>query len=80
MERDKLKEFLKTLTKEQLEKIIFKNYEYIVDEFERFKREVEGFKKAKMDKCLKTSEESKHDFELMLKHLDNLISKEGKSK
>ena len=73
MEKNKLQEFLKTLPKEKLENIIFKNYEYIVDEYERHKRDVKGFEEAKMDICLKTAEENMKDFELMLKYLDNLI-------
>ena len=73
MEKDKLKDFLKTLPKEKLEDIIFKNYEYIVDEYERYKREVKGFEEAKMNICLETAKENMKDFELMLKHLDALI-------
>ena len=78
MKKNKLQEFLKALSKEQLEDIIFKNYEYIVDEYERHKRDVKGFEEAKMDICLKTSIENMNDFELMLRHLDNLITKEVK--
>ena len=78
MEKDKLKGFLKTLSKEKLEEIIFKNYEYVADEYERHKRDVKGFEKAKMDICLKTAQENMSDFGLMLKHLDGLISREVK--
>ncbi len=75
MEKNKLKEFLKALSKEQLEDIIYKNYEYIVDEYERHTRDVKDFEKAKMDTCLKTAQDNMEDFELMLKYLDNLISR-----
>ena len=78
MEKNKLQKFLKALSKEQLENIIFKNYEYIVDEYERHKRDVKGFEEAKMDICLKTAKENMNDFKLMLKYLNNLITKEVK--
>lgn len=76
MNKNKLKEVLKKLDKEKLEEIIFKNYEYIVDEYERYQRDVQDFEEVKMDICLNVAKEDMENFGRMLKHLDNLISKE----
>jgi hypothetical protein len=73
MLEDKLRDYLKTLDKEELELIIFNHYKFIVDKLERLKKENKGFKEKDMNILVNKTNDEIEFIKIQLGWFENYI-------
>jgi hypothetical protein len=73
MLEDKLLSYLKTLDKEELEKIIFNHYKFVVEKLEHLKEENKGFKGKKMNILVDKKNEEIDFIKIQLGWYENYI-------
>lgn len=73
MLEDKLKSYLKALAKEELEKIIFNHYKFVVAKLEHLLKENKGFKEKKMNIIVDKKNEEIDFIKIQLGWYENYI-------
>jgi hypothetical protein len=76
MKDQKLKDYLKTLDKEQLESIIFNYYKFIVNKLEYTNKENKGFKEQNMTNLIDKTQDEIDFVTLELRWLENYLKME----